>query len=229
MVVLVSLNIYGYSPKMEMPILVIEAGLGGSAAMLFEVATSGSGIPLEWIDDLRVNEIGLRYPQENSIKVKYGNIESGKYKTAIFVFGTLSSGRGTTGPYLNTAEIIREVEAQVELCKKMGIKTLGINYMLAKPDKPWDKAYTTQVLEIIGSKMDLLILKDENSEMDKLFLDIASQNNVEYVFLDIDFDFELYYELYPDIYLDFDNNFRKLALERKEKLILALKEIFGIE
>ena len=217
-VLLISISVYGYSPQMEMPILVIQAGDYNNGVRYFETATSGLGIPLEWIEDLREYEIGIGYTIEYSREVAYGTLESGKYRTAIFVFGNLYSGKGVIdgGPYINTVEEIKKAEAQIELCKRMGIKTIGVNYTDANYDKPWDEEYTRQVIEVIGSKMDFLLLKDQNSEIDKLFLDVAVKNNIE---------FEPLYQYK----ICSDKNFSEQYSEYKRELVTVLKEIFGIE
>ena len=85
--------------------------------------------------------------------------------------------------------------------------------------KPWDKVYTCQVIESIGSKMDMLVLKNDSMEdinpsfyegsMEDVFLNVALENNIEHIMLKHAMGKEFY--LY------------------NQELVTVLKEIFGIE
>ena len=179
---------YGESDKIEHPIIFISVGGPISEYLYLIELLERARVIADLADDLNALLMVSHPLSYQNFNWSLGKIESGKYKTAIFVFGIICSEYEDSGGHRRLTDvdiIIREFKKQIDFCTQNGIKMIGFQLFLNKNYLAY-KSDTIKVIKEIVPHMDsLMVLRNSVDwpELGDILVEVGEGNGIPIEYL----------------------------------------------
>jgi len=179
LIMLVIFPAYGDQNEVEKPIIVIAAGAMITDYSIFPTLLEKAEIEADVQNDLHTYT-GAMYFENFTL----GEIESGKYRTALFVFGSMDYTYNLPDSlYAHTImiePIIRDLKRKIDFCMQNGVKMIGLQCYNSSRYYTWPNL-SIRIIEEILPYMDSLVLLYNFGDFPELgdkFVEVGFSNGI---------------------------------------------------
>ena len=175
---------YSESNEIEHPIIFIPAGAPLIEYLFFATLVNKAGIKADLLYDLNAQILDVLYSDYSFLNCTFGEIESGKYKTAVFVFGTIDpisiDPRTTYPKYTNINEVIRDLNKTVNYCMQNEIRMVGLLFCESEPGISFKYDMIKVIEEFVPHMELLMVLRKSNHwpDIGDKFIEVGKENEI---------------------------------------------------